>query len=130
VFDGRKKIIDMIDATGDGDVDTSTIVDATTDNTIQGLSGRMLTLNPEWKNPSGKWRVGLKSAFSFFPKALITMMKKKRKKKWMEAHSDLVAKAQRELSDFGKSRATLSKGERSELTIEANERAKRVFFFI
>jgi len=50
--DGRPKLIDLVDCTGSGDVDVSTQVNATKDEsgvwTVEGLSGRTLRLNPKW----------------------------------------------------------------------------------
>lgn len=39
--DGRRKIIDLIDASGSGDVDTSTVCEVT-DGCLKGLTGRKL----------------------------------------------------------------------------------------
>ena len=39
--DGRRKIIDLIDASGSGDVDTSTVAEAI-DGCVTGLTGRKL----------------------------------------------------------------------------------------
>jgi tripeptidyl-peptidase II len=89
---------DTIDCSGSGDVDTSTVVEAlpTTDTdadaaaaeaeadavVIQGLSGRKLKLNPGWKNPTGKWRVGIKRAQELYPNGLKGRVKAERKKEW------------------------------------------------
>jgi tripeptidyl-peptidase-2 len=94
--DGRPKVVDLVDATGSGDVDMSRVVEATIVNDssnaelhglrqIAGLSGRQVVLgddkkNPAWSNPSGKWHVGIKAAFELFPKSLKNRVKKERKK--------------------------------------------------
>ena len=81
--DGKPKVIDMIDGTGSGDVDTSTVRKADA-NTLLGLSGRTLTLDSKWANPTGKFHVGLKRAFDLFPDGspfeLVPRMKRERRK--------------------------------------------------
>ncbi|CAN0457776.1 unnamed protein product, partial [Ascophyllum nodosum] len=84
--DGRPKILDIVDCTGSGDVDTSLVVK---DDAVQvvdgvrqvkGLSGRTLRLNPKWENASGEWRIGIKRAYELFPKSLVTRVKAERRK--------------------------------------------------
>jgi tripeptidyl-peptidase-2 len=65
-----KQILDIIDCTGSGDVDTSTVVTADEAGCIQGASGRKLAVNAEWANPSGQWHVGCRRLFELFPKPL------------------------------------------------------------
>ena len=51
------QIIDVVDCTGSGDVDTSTVQEAA-DGQLKGLYGRKLKLNPAWENPEGEaWTV-------------------------------------------------------------------------
>lgn len=47
------QIIDVVDGTGSGDVDTSTVVEAKGDDTIDGLYKDVLELNSSWQNPTG-----------------------------------------------------------------------------
>lgn len=49
---------------------------------IQGLSGRKLKLSPEWRNPTGKWHVGIKRAQELYPNGLKARVKAERKKEW------------------------------------------------
>ena len=76
--DGRPKILDMVECSGSGDVDMSTIRKASPDLTIEGITGRVLLLNPTWQNPSGTWRVGAKSAWELYPTSLRSRMKSER----------------------------------------------------
>ncbi|KAL7749119.1 hypothetical protein RI367_005524 [Sorochytrium milnesiophthora] len=105
--DGKPKIVDIVDCTGSGDVSMSAAVkskltkdDATGENVqiVNGLSGRRLVLNPEWKNPSGEYRLGVKRAFELFPGPVLSRVKELRKEKFMTEHGRLVADVQAELS--------------------------------
>ena len=66
---GNRKVVDLIDTSGSGDVDTSTIRKTTdsTNRVIEGLTGRKLCIPDDWENGSGQWHVGLKAAFELFP---------------------------------------------------------------
>ena len=66
---GERKLVDLVDTTGSGDVDTSTVCKTTSEGAreIVGLSGRRLTIPDHWSNPSGEWNVGVKAAFELFP---------------------------------------------------------------
>lgn len=61
---------------GDGNDDGAAAV------VIEGLSGRKLKLSPAWKNPTGKWRVGIKRAQELYPNGLKARVKAERKKEW------------------------------------------------
>lgn len=69
--DGRPKIIDVVDVTGSGDVDTSTVIEADAGSEIKGLSGRTLRLNASWSNPSRKYHLGLKRIYDLFPNNVV-----------------------------------------------------------
>uniref|UniRef100_A0AC34FPI7 Peptidase S8/S53 domain-containing protein n=1 Tax=Panagrolaimus sp. ES5 TaxID=591445 RepID=A0AC34FPI7_9BILA len=58
---GLPKIIDCFDFTGAGNVDTSLIKIMDSENTLIGLSGRTVKIPSNWKNPSGKFHLGIKS---------------------------------------------------------------------
>ena len=66
--DGRPKVVDVLDCTGSGDVNTTTVVTPDKESGhLKGLSGRTLSLNSEWSNPSGKWRVGILQGYKVSP---------------------------------------------------------------
>jgi tripeptidyl-peptidase-2 len=59
-------------------VDTSKKVKPTIEdglNVIEGQSGRKLILDSSWNNPSGEYRVGVKSAYELFPTELKNRIK-------------------------------------------------------
>ncbi len=79
--DGQPKIIDLVDGTGSGDVDTGELRKAAED-TLEGLSGRQLKLSPAWLKRGREFHVGLKRGFDFFPRDLIDRLKQERREKF------------------------------------------------
>ncbi|MCX6934340.1 MAG: hypothetical protein NTZ29_16920, partial [Verrucomicrobia bacterium] len=63
---GERKIVDILDASGSGDVVTTTQRKPDADGQLLGLSGRKLTLPEGIKNPAGDYRLGLKPASELF----------------------------------------------------------------
>ncbi|EDO30245.1 predicted protein [Nematostella vectensis] len=98
---GRRKIVDLIDTSGSGDVDTSTVVTPKDNGVIIGLSERQLKIPADWVNPSGVYHVGIKSLFSLFPDKLQQRIKKERKEKlWDPFHNSRVAETMRRLEEW------------------------------
>ncbi len=97
--DGKVKIIDMVDGSGSGDVDTAT-VRGVKDHKITGLSGKTLTIPDQWKNPSGKYHLGIKRAFEIYPGGLVSRLKKKRRKAWDIKQRGAVDRLKQQLSRF------------------------------
>lgn len=97
--DGKPKIIDMIDGTGSGDVDTSTVRQAT-EHTLEGLTGRTLELDPNWNNPSGEYHLGMKAAYHFFPSELIPRLKRARRREWNIEQRKVETELRRQLREW------------------------------
>ena len=113
-------MVDMVDCTGSGDVDTSQVRRANEQHQVEALSGRTLQLSPEWSNPSGEWRVGLKRGYELFPAPLATRVKAERREAHDEAHRRLVERATAELQAWdaaheGSSASAAQMDERAEL---------------
>lgn len=89
--DGKPKLIDVIDCTGSGDVTMAEELEAT-DGVLSCADGTKLTISAEWKNPSGKWRVGFKSSADLYPRPLTKRMDATRREKFDAKHSELVAR--------------------------------------
>ncbi|RYQ94046.1 hypothetical protein Ahy_B09g100248 isoform A [Arachis hypogaea] len=98
--DGKPKILDVLDCTGSGDVDTSKVVKADADGCISGASGTSLVINDSWKNPSGQWHVGYKFVYELFTEKLTSRLKKERRKKWDKKNQEEIANAVKQLDDF------------------------------
>lgn len=143
--DGKPKIIDMIDATGSGDVDTSTVVTMDKDGFIIGLTGRKLKvcfdllfvykiiifeffqIPADWKNPSGKFHVGVKNIYELFPKFVQkNLTKEYQENEFAPANKPLLAAAIKALNEFqekepAKKPEELQPAERIELMLKKDE---------
>ncbi|XP_065343517.1 tripeptidyl-peptidase 2 isoform X3 [Cloeon dipterum] len=98
--DGKPKVIERIDCSGAGDVDTSTVVKAN-DGAILGLTGRKLRIPKDWKNPTGEYHIGVKNAFELYPSKLRERIEKERKeRRWDPGHKSAQAEAARKLQEF------------------------------
>ncbi|KAK3447198.1 hypothetical protein EUGRSUZ_A02778 [Eucalyptus grandis] len=103
--DGKPKILDVLDCTGSGDIDTSNVVKADANGSIRGASGASLTINTSWKNPSGDWHVGCKLVYELFTNTLTSRLKKERKKKWDERNQEEIANAVKIVDEFDQKHA-------------------------
>ncbi|ESN96330.1 hypothetical protein HELRODRAFT_107485 [Helobdella robusta] len=98
--DGRPKIIDIYDATGTGDVNTSTIVKEQNGEII-GLTGRVLKIPASWNNPTRDYHIGLKVAYQVFPKSLKERLTKEYKTEVFDVpHRAKLTQAYAQLDDF------------------------------
>lgn len=60
---------------------------------LQGLSGKDLKLNPEWTNPSGIWKIGLKDSSEFLPKDALKRIKDSFTKEMTRINTNLISRA-------------------------------------
>jgi tripeptidyl-peptidase-2 len=97
--DGRPKILDLVDGSGSGDVDTSTVVEAV-EGRLAGLSGRSLRVGPGWKNPTGKYHLGLKAGYDVYPQGLIERMQERRRERREESRRPREARLRQSLVDW------------------------------
>jgi tripeptidyl-peptidase-2 len=102
--DGRPKIVDLVDGSGSGDVDTSTVREVK-DGTVESLAGKSLKLGPKWKNPTGKVHVGLKRGYELYPGALVARVKAERKKDWDKLQRATLTREKRRLATFDEKHA-------------------------
>jgi len=115
---GEPKIVDIIDATGSGDVDmTKTIKVENIDEPIEGLTGRKLKLSAEWTNPSGEFHLGIKSAYELFPGPLVSRIKKERREKWDIEQRQGRKKVQEKLKDWNEKHKNKSNVTSSEIDL-------------
>ncbi|XP_071949542.1 tripeptidyl-peptidase 2-like isoform X2 [Antedon mediterranea] len=108
---GKPKIIDIIDTTGSGDIVTSTVVEAK-ENTINGLTGRKLTIPVSWKNPTGNYHIGVLNAYKLYPKGLKERIQKERRQKmWEPGHRQAMTDVLRRQDIFDTAHPTVTKQE-------------------
>eukprot|EP00943_MAST-04B_sp_MAST-4B-sp1_P009305 g9305.t1 len=102
--DGKKKVIDLVDATGSGDVSMGEkIVLRDEEDTVVGLTGRTLTLNrKDWTIRDNTIRLGMKAGYDIFPRGLKRRLQRERKKKWQESQNELINEAQMKVNEFEK----------------------------
>uniref|UniRef100_A0AC35F5A0 Tripeptidyl-peptidase 2 n=1 Tax=Panagrolaimus sp. PS1159 TaxID=55785 RepID=A0AC35F5A0_9BILA len=94
---GLPKVVDCVDLSGAGDVDTSVIKTANPDGTIIGLTGRKLKIPDSWKNPSGKWHLGIKPIYELYPKSIKKFVNAEKEEVDRQAHKMSIADVMRQL---------------------------------
>jgi len=103
--DGQQKIIDLVDATGSGDIAMNAAIAIPDDRVITTLSGRSVTIpdaNGKWSNPNNEVRLGTKKAYDLFPKPLQDRVTKKRKEKFDVSHANTIADLKQQSSLLNK----------------------------
>ena len=108
--DGRPKVIDLVDGTGSGDVNTST-VRRSENGTIAGLSGRDLKVDPSWTNPTGEFHVGIKRGYDLFPDDLTARLKQQRRKEFDRAQQHTEQRLREKAHQWDETHADPSPGE-------------------
>ncbi|CAG2111388.1 unnamed protein product, partial [Medioppia subpectinata] len=111
--DGKPKIIDLMDGSGAGDVDTSTVVEADIDGFITGLTGTKLKIPSQWQNPSGKYHIGVKNIYELFSTEkrfdLHEMMTNEyMENEWQPMQRIAIAEAVRQLQEFERTHSDAS----------------------
>ena len=102
--DSKPKILDLIDATGAGDVDVSTVRQLESDGCLVGVTGRRLKVPAAWTNPSGKYYLGMKSLFELCSSQLKDRLRKERREtSWQPCNEQALATIQKRLTDLAKS---------------------------
>lgn len=97
--DGRRKLIDLVDCTGSGDVDTSHVAQPSADGVLAGLTGRALRLPPSWPpSANGSYHLGIASAYELYPRGLVERVRSERRKRFTEAQRGALAQAQAKLA--------------------------------
>jgi len=112
--DNQPKIVDMVDGSGSGDVDTSELRKPNKKHELVGLTGRILRIPLDWKNPSGEYHVGIKRGYELFPQRLLPRLKKERKKQWDIEQRRVRSQIQRELGAWDKAHPKPNEDEKRE----------------
>lgn len=122
---GERKMFDVIDCSGAGDVDTS-ITRTVKDGVIDGLSGRKLKIPEKWTCPTGQYHIGLKPIYELYTKGVKTRVISEKKDEVVNpAHNLSAAEALKELTEHektvgGTSEKTADKWEREDLACKVD----------
>lgn len=108
--DGKPKVIDLVDATGSGDVDMA-LVRKIQNNSVLSVSGRALKLSPDWKIPTQDVRVGMKLGYELYPQELIPRIKEHRKQRFDATQRKLETDLRQQLANFDAATSKVEKGE-------------------
>ena len=92
---GLPKVIDILDATGSGDVDTSAIGSLNEDAQVEGLSGRRLQLDPAWIEPNQVIHLGIVNGFDLFPDYVVDNYRKYARKQMLEVNASYLDETQK-----------------------------------
>lgn len=99
---GERKMFDVIDCSGAGDVDTS-ITRTVKDGVIEGISGRKLAIPEKWKCPTGQYHVGLKPIFELYTKGVKSRVISERKEDVVgPSHNIAASEALKQLTEHEK----------------------------
>ncbi len=107
---GQPKIVDLVDATGSGDVEMSA-VRKPINGTVIGLSGRTMKLGADWKIPAGEVRVGMKAGYELYPHELIPRIKEHRRKRFVEQQRLTEIALRRTIDGFDAATSKVAKNE-------------------
>eukprot|EP00040_Diaphanoeca_grandis_P014614 m.74252 g.74252 ORF g.74252 m.74252 type:complete len:1245 (+) comp24642_c0_seq1:95-3829(+) len=99
---GDRKMVSIVDCTGDGDISCRIKVEAKVGAglSITGLTGRSLKLNESWVNPTGVWKLAMKRGYELFPSPLQNRLKADAKKKWNEKQANAIAAVSRQIVEW------------------------------
>ena len=112
---GEPKLLAVIDATGSGDVQTTTLQKLSKDGTLEGLTGRTLTVDKKWKNPTGEFRLGMAAGYNLFPDELIERLREERQEDWDASQRELERSLQAKLESYKEDHPNAKGAEAEEL---------------
>ena len=107
--EGLPKYLDFLDCTGDGDIDTTSVVTVPELNTtststsivIKGKSGRDLTLGESWVPAAGsELRLGTIRLYDVIPRSVRSRLLRERKTIFEDEHHRLMAQVQQNLDEL------------------------------
>uniref|UniRef100_A0AC34R7Z7 Tripeptidyl-peptidase 2 n=1 Tax=Panagrolaimus sp. JU765 TaxID=591449 RepID=A0AC34R7Z7_9BILA len=99
---GLPKMVDCMDLSGAGDVDTSTVKNANPEGYVVGLTGRKLKIPDSWKNPTGKWHLGMKPLHELYPKKVKQTIVKEKQESYDHSHKMAIADVMRQIEKHEK----------------------------